>query len=46
MNTMIPMLLFVSVVVTGFAPQSAAQKTNQPREPVARSEVKERLTRS
>ena len=30
MTTTIPMLLFVSVVATGFAPQSAVQKTDPP----------------
>ena len=37
MNTMIPMLLFASAVA--FAPQSAAQKTNQPKQPVASTRV-------
>ena len=39
MRTMIPMLLFVSAAATGFAPQSAAQKTNQPEKPVASMRV-------
>ena len=37
MNTMFHMLLFISAVA--FAPQSAAQKTNQPRRPVASTRV-------
>ncbi len=39
MTTMIPMLLFVSAVATGFASQGAAQKTNQPEKPVASSRI-------
>ena len=34
MTTMIPTLLFISVVATGFAPQSAAQQARRVKEPI------------
>ena len=39
MNATIPMLLFVSAIATGLAPQGAAQQTRQLREPIASSRV-------
>ena len=43
MNTTIPMLLFVSAVATGFAPQGAAQEARRLKEPSASSRSSSRI---